>query len=86
MADYNDNEVNFGLELIDELILKVTPDAIIDLTDELVTTAVDMEMTGAEKFKWVLDQIQPLLSWLIRNLGPKLVQLVYDMMKARNAS
>ena len=85
MADYKDEEVSFGLELIDELILKVTPDAIIAKTDELVTTAVDMDMTGAEKFQWVLDQVQPLLSWLIRNLGPKLVQLVYEMMKARNA-
>ena len=34
--DYADEAVKIGLEVIDEMILKVTPDAIIEMTDELV--------------------------------------------------
>ena len=78
--DYTKEATDLGLELLDDLILKVTPDAIIDVTDELVRTAVDLEMTGSEKFEWVLTQVKPMLSYLIRFVGERLVQLVYDLM------
>ena len=32
---------------------------------------------------WVVGQIKPLLSWFIRALGERLVQLVYELVKAR---
>ena len=83
MADYTDEAIKIGLEVIDEMILKVTPDAIIEMTDELVELAFDKDMTGEEKFDWVVGQIKPLLSWFIRALGERLVQLVYELVKAR---
>ena len=83
MADYTDEAIKIGLEVIDEMILKVTPDAIIEMTDELVELAFDKDMTGAEKFEWVLGQVKPLLSWLIRAFGERLVQLVYELAVAK---
>ena len=81
--DYGEEAVKIGLSVIDEVILKVTPDAIIEKTDELVELAFDKDMTGEEKFNWVLDQVKPLLSWLIRELGERLVQLIYELAVAK---
>ena len=80
MADYSKEVNDFQLDLIDKLVLEVTPDKAIEKANELVHLAVDMDMTGAEKFKWVVDQIKPTLEWLVGLLAEVLVQLLYNMM------
>ena len=79
MADFGEEAVKMGLDVIDKIILEVTPDAIIDKTTNLVDMAFDKDMTGAEKFEWVLEQVKPLMGWLIRELGERLVQLIYEI-------
>ena len=83
--DYGEEAEKMGLDIIDKVILQITPDAIIEKADELVEMAFDKVMTGEEKFAWVLDQIKPLMGWLIRELGNRLVQLVYEIAKERRA-
>lgn len=85
--NYTDEVKKIGLSMADEALVFVTPDGIIEKTGELVDTAFDKDMTGAEKFEWVLDQIKPLLGWLIRNFAEKLVQLMYEILvEKRNAA
>lgn len=72
-----------GLDLMDEFIINVTPDDIIETTAELVVIAVDKDMTGEEKFDWVLEQIKPALSWIISFVAKRLVQLMYDIIVAK---
>lgn len=83
--DYGQEAEKMGLDIIDKIILQITPDAIIEKADELVELAFDKDMTGAEKFAWVLDQVKPLMGWLIRELGERLVQLVYELAKEKRA-
>ena len=80
--DYTEEVQEFQLGLIDKLILEVTPDVAIDKANELVYMAVDMDMSGAEKFEWVVDQVKPMVKGLVGLLVEKLVQLLYDMMIA----
>ena len=77
--DYNEEGTKIALELFDKMILAVTPDDVIAKTDELVRTAVDMDLSGAEKFEWVLGQIKPLLWSALQFIGERLVQLVYEL-------
>lgn len=72
-----------GLDLMDELAIRVTPDKIIARTGELVTMAVDKDMTGEEKFAWVLEQVKPLLHWIISFVAERLVQLMYDIIVSK---
>ena len=85
MADFSDEAVKLGLGVIDKIILEVTPDDIIDKTTTLVDMAFDKDMTGEEKFDWVLGQVKPLMGWLIRELGERLVQLIYELAVAGRA-
>ena len=85
MADFSDEAVKMGLGVIDKIILEVTPDAIIEKTTSLVEVAFDMELSGSEKFEWVLGQVKPLMGWLIRELGERLVQLIYELAVASRA-
>lgn len=83
--NYKEEVKNISLSIADEALVFVTPDGIIEKTGELVDMAFDKEMTGEEKFEWVLDQIKPLLGWLIRNFAEKLVQLMYEVLvEAKN--
>ena len=50
MADFGEEAVKMGLDVIDKIILEVTPDAIIDKTTNLVDMAFANTMTWAEKF------------------------------------
>lgn len=72
-----------GLDLMDEFAIRVTPDDIIAKTGELVTLAVDKDMTGEEKFNWVLKQIEPTLKWIISFVAKRLVQLMYEVIVAK---
>ena len=81
MEDFTEKALDRGLSIVDKAILGVTPDEVIKATEELVTIAFYKEMTGAEKFDWVLEQVKPLLSWFIREFGAMLVQLVYEIVK-----
>ena len=80
MADYSKEIVEFQLDVIDKITLEVTPDVMILKANELVHLAVDKEMTGAEKFQWVVDQVEPALMWGVDLLVKVLVQLLYNMM------
>ena len=83
--DYGEEAEKMGMDIIDKVILQITPDAIIEKADELVELAFDKDMTGEEKFNWVLEQVKPLMSWLIRELGSRLVQLIYEIAKEKRA-
>lgn len=72
-----------GLDLMDELAIRITPDDIIAKTGELVVMAVDKDMTGEEKFQWVLDQIYPIMSWVVQFIAERLIQLMYDLIVAK---
>lgn len=78
--DYREELTTMSLGVVDELILKYTPDDVIKKANELVHIAVDKDMTGSEKFEWVLGQVKPLLSWILKAFGSKLVQLLYNIM------
>ena len=80
--DYTEEGTKIALELFDKMILTVTPDDVIAKTDELVRKAVDMDLSGAEKFEWVLGQIKPLLWEALQFIAERLVQLVYELMIA----
>ena len=79
MADYSEEVNKFQLDLIDKLVLEVTPDKAIAKVNELVVQAMDMEKSGKEKFEWVVSQIKPALNWAISKLVETLVQVVYEM-------
>ena len=81
MDDFTEKALDRGLSIVDKALLGVTPDWIVTYTEELVEAAFDKEMTGSEKFDWVLEQVKPLLSWFIREFGKMLVQLVYEIVK-----
>ena len=81
MEEFTDKAIDRGLSIVDKAILGVTPDGIIKLTEELVDVAFDEDWSGENKFRWVLGQIKPLLSWFIREFGAMLVQLVYEIVK-----
>ena len=81
MEDFTEKALARGLSIVDKAILGITPYGIIKQTEELVEAAFDKDMTGSEKFDWVLEKIKPMLSWFIRELGKMLVQLVYEIVK-----
>ena len=81
MEEFTDKALDRGLSIVDKAILGVTPEGIIILTEELVEIAFDKDWSGAEKFDWVLEQIKPMMGWLIREFGKMLVQLVYEIVK-----
>ena len=48
---------SLGKELLMEVSVKITPDDALAVIDEFVHTAVDLELTGKEKFDWVVAKI-----------------------------
>ena len=72
-----------GLSILDKAVLTITPDGIIAKTEELVTTVFDEDMTGEQKFNWVLGKIKPFMTWFIRQVANALVQIVYEIVKSR---
>ena len=81
MEDFTEKALDRGLGIVDKAILGVTPNGVVTLTEKLVNIAFYKDMTGAEKFDWVLEQVKPQMSWFIRELGKMLVQLVYEIVK-----
>lgn len=81
--DYSQEAINIGIEFMDEVILKVTPDEIITKADKLVHIAVSKDLTGVQKAVWVLDQIKPSLGILLGFVGERLVQILYELMVAK---
>ena len=77
--DYSKEVVDFQLTVIEKLVLDVTPDKVIEKASDLVSMAMGKDMTGAEKFAWVVEQVKPLLDGLFKLLVEFLVQLIYDM-------
>ena len=81
MEYFTEKALDRGLSIVDKLILGVTPDEIIKMTEAFVNTVFNTDWTGEEKFDWVLEQVKPQMSWFIREFGKMLVQLVYEIVK-----
>lgn len=77
--DYNEEGKKVALELMDKMIVSITPDDVIAKTDELVKLAANKEMTGAEKFEWVVAQVEPMLWTALDFVAKRLVQLMYEI-------
>ena len=78
--DYEKSVVDFQVSMIEKLVLDATDDAVVTKINHFVHMAVSKEMTGKEKFDWVVEQVEPLVFGAIKLLAKFLVQLVYDMM------
>lgn len=78
--DYNEEGKKVALELMDRMIVSVTPDDVIAKTDQLVKLAANKEMTGSEKFDWVVGQVEPLIWGALEYVARRLVQLMYEIM------
>lgn len=85
MADINieDGLAKIGSDLLDKAIMEWTPDVAIAKIDDLVTTAFDKDMTGEDKAKWVLAEALELVDEVWEWVLPRLIKLVYEIVKAR---
>ena len=81
--DYGKEIEAFGKDMIDELILKITPDDAIEAINDLVHTAIDKDLTGKQKFEWVVGEALELLIDVWEFILPRLVQILYEIMMAK---
>ena len=80
---YAEQAVDLGKELIGELALKITPDETLVVIDELVHTAVDFEMSGADKAEWIKNKVIEMAITVWDLLLPIIIKAIYDMMMAK---
>ena len=78
--DYRQEGIKLAVATLETIVMTVTPNEIIEKVDELVHMAVDKDMTGMEKFMWVLQQAQPLVYKLFKGALMLLIQALYDKM------
>lgn len=78
--DYTEEGIKVAVGVIDDLILKFTPDDAIGKIDELVHLAVDKDISGADKAAWVLEQALSLVEDIWGFLLPRLIELMYQIM------
>ena len=67
-------------------VISSLSDDVISAVDGLVHTAVDKDMSGVQKFNWVIDQSKDLLPRILKPVLLFLAQALYDGMveKAKN--
>ena len=78
--------VGFAAGIFESMVMAFTPDDVISAVDGLVHTAVDKDMSGVQKFNWVIDQSKDLLPRILKPVLLFLAQALYDGMveKAKN--
>lgn len=82
MSDINieDGLAKIGSDLLDKIIINFTPDEAIATIDSLVHIAVDADLTGEEKAKWVLNEALELVDDVWEWVLPRLIELLYKIM------
>ena len=80
METLKEESVKVGFAIVESVILTFTPDDIIEAVNELVHIAVDKDMTGVQKFNWVIDEAKDLLPRLLKPILVFLAQSLYDTM------
>ena len=80
---YAEQAVDLGKDLIGKIALEITPDETLAVIDEFVHTAVDLDMSGKDKFDWVVAKILDMALDVWDLILPLIVQALYEMMKAK---
>lgn len=80
---FGEEAVELGKKLATKIALEITPDETLVVIDEFVHTAVDLEMTGEQKFDWVIAKVLELALDVWQLILPLVVQAIYDMMMGR---
>ena len=78
--DYKDEGIKLAVGVIDDMIIKFTPDDAISAIDALVHVAVDRDTSGEDKAKWVLEQAKELVEGVWEFVLPRLIDLMYKIM------
>ena len=80
MESFKEESIKVGFAIVESVIMTFTPDDIIKAVDKLVHTAVDMDMSGVQKFNWVINEANDLLPRLLKPILMFLAQALYDGM------
>lgn len=80
---FGEEAVELGKDVLEKIALEITPDATLVVIDELVHTAVDLELSGKEKFDWVVAKAVEMALSVWELILPLVVQALYDMMMGR---
>ena len=78
--DYKDEGIKLAVGVIDDMIVKFTPDDAISKIDALVHIAVDKNISGEDKAKWVLEEAKDLVEGVWEFVLPRLIELMYKIM------
>ena len=78
--DYKDEGIKLAVSTVEGMIVKFTPDDAISAVDALVHVAVDIEISGKDKAKWVLEQSVKLVEGVWQIFLPILIELMYKIM------
>ena len=71
-----------AVDTIEFIVVKATPQDVIDAVDSFIDIASNESMSGTEKFMWVLEQALPLVWDFFRGALMLLIQSRYETYKA----
>ena len=80
---YTEQAVELGKELLMEVAVKITADDALEVVDSMVKTAVSKDMTGKQKFDWVVATLIEMAVDVWDIILPLVVQAVYNAAKER---
>ena len=78
--DFKEEGAKLTIAVVESVIMTFTPDDIIKAVNELVHTAADKDMSGIDKFNWVINEAKDLLPRLLKPILMFLAQSLYDSM------
>lgn len=78
--DFKTDGAKITISVIESLVMTFTPDDVIKAVDKLVYTAVDKDMSGVQKFNWVINEAKDLLPRILKPVLLFLAQSLYDGM------
>ena len=78
--NFKEDSAKVAIAVAESLILTLTPDDVIKGMDKLVHTAVDKNMTGEQKFNWVINEARDFLPRILKPILVFIAQALYDGM------
>ena len=73
-----------AMDTVEFIIIKATPQDIIDAVDAFIDNVSSENKTGLEKFMWVFEQSLPLVFDFFKGALMMLIQSRYDTYKLEN--
>lgn len=80
--DLKESALNVAVGAFEKFIMTATPDDILDTIDTLIRGIDKTDMTGMEKFVYVVEEAKDLMAPVFRFVLLAVIQILVDGMKA----